>query len=221
MKGFFLKIYTTFCQICIISMCKWLITILKICKHYSSKCTKIHIGIKHSTSICSLCKSLPFPIWPQFSLGDTACSKLDTTSFVCFLGFFLFVFPPLLYNSNYLGALKHWTAPPDTKDFLHTTGDVSVRLNKPYPVKLLLLATMESTFILFCQKIVFFLYTHQHTYSGQFYIARVAALSGFQDLSNNTDIPKNQMRCGLRDGHYCKTNCLYGNNLFVISDNAV
>lgn len=91
----------------------------------------------------------PVLISPLFYTGHssawaTVWSVSEPTTFVCFLvGLFCFVlffhlFPlQLLSNSNYFGALKPWTAPPDTEDFLHATGDVSVGLNKPYPVKLL------------------------------------------------------------------------------------
>lgn len=102
---------------------------------------------------------------------------------VCW-GLVLFVFLPLLYNSDYVAALKHWTA-SDTEDFLHATGDVSVGLNNPYPVM------------------------HRCTYKGQVYRARMAAVSGFQTLLNNTDIPNPKWDVAHMMGHYCKTNCLY------------
>ena len=93
-------------------------------------------------------------------------------------------------------------------------------LNKPYPSKAVVVGNYRK-YIYTVLPENWVLYMHQRTYNGQFYTARMAAVSGFQNLLNNIDIHKTRMGCGPRDGHYCKTNCLHGNNLFIISNNAV
>lgn len=114
---------------------KWLITILKTCEHSSSKRSKTHIGIKHSTSICSLCKCLPFPILVILSLADTACSNPETTRYGCVLIFCLFGFPSTITQQQLLRSIEALDSSSSHWRFLHTTRDVSVGFKLTMPSK--------------------------------------------------------------------------------------